>query len=200
MSRSRVVLALAGVAVVAAGALAAVPSAAHRSSQRAVGTASSLDGHFVHVVLNEDLIPSQRRDAPLRARQRTLQGSQVDLASWRGHVVVLNFWASWCPPCRMEAPELAQAATASRLQGVTFLGVDVRDNASAARRFEKNHRMPYPSWDDSNGAVLARMPVSLSLPSTLILDRRGRVAVRFTGSILAAELRGAINGVLSEPS
>ncbi len=78
----------------------------------------------------------------------TLSGSKLNLSSYRGDVVVLNFWGSWCAPCRKEAPTLAVLAEQYQGKNVKFVGVDIRDQASAAQAFVQNFDISYPSLND----------------------------------------------------
>ena len=80
----------------------------------------------------------------------TLTGSRLSFSSYRGQVVVLNFWGSWCAPCREEAPMLAVTARQYRSDGVAFLGVDVRDTPVSALAFTRNFGIPYPSVNDAS--------------------------------------------------
>lgn len=102
----------------------------------------------------------------------------ISLSDYAGKVVVLNFWGSWCPPCRAEAPDLEQAATALAPAGVQFLGINVKDTKSAAADFLVSKQVGYPSiYDPSMRTLLAinGYPAS-GIPSTVVLDRQGRVA------------------------
>jgi peroxiredoxin len=132
---------------------------------------------------------------------RTLTGSSASLHGLRGHVVVLNVWASWCYPCQSEAPGLARIARAKREQGVRFLGIDTRDTSGAAQRFVHKYAIPYPSITDPKGDVVRRLdglvPVD-GVPSTLVIDPSGRVAARKIGILDEAALRKAVDGVLAE--
>lgn len=129
-------------------------------------------------------------------RGRTIAGDSLSLRSLRGHVVVLNVWGSWCAPCRAEAPDLAAISTETGVRGVRFVGIDVRDNPSAARAFERNYAITYPSFDDQDGLVLAQftgiVPVS-AVPSTLVVDRNGIIRARVVGRVQATTLRGLIH-------
>jgi thiol-disulfide isomerase/thioredoxin len=113
----------------------------------------------------------------------TLTRQHLDIAAWRGHVVVVNVWGSWCAPCRREAPELARVAAKTAREGVRFLGIDVRDNRASARTFEAEFHIRYPSLFDPGGtqALQFRPLTGQAVPYTFILDRRGRVAARFLG-------------------
>lgn len=105
---------------------------------------------------------------------------QRRIAALRGHPVVINAWASWCPPCRAEFPVFAQAARRSGGQ-VAFLGLDTSDRDGPAREFLAAHHVPYPSYADSDGAaarVLGGLP---GLPTTVFLDRRGKPTFVHTG-------------------
>ncbi|MGH3422386.1 MAG: TlpA family protein disulfide reductase, partial [Streptosporangiaceae bacterium] len=83
----------------------------------------------------------------------TLTGAKLNFASYRGKVVVLNFWGSWCGPCRKEAPTLAVAAEQYKSAGVDFLGVDVRDTTASAEAFTRNFGITYPSVSDAGSVI-----------------------------------------------
>src|SRR6516162_1996814 len=83
----------------------------------------------------------------------TLAGSKLSFASYRGKVVVLNFWGSWCVPCREEASTLSVVAARYQPSGVSFLGVDVRDTAASAQAFARSFHVTYPSVSDSGSAI-----------------------------------------------
>ena len=98
---------------------------------------------------------------------------------------MLNFWGSWCGPCRAEAPDLEEAATALAPQGVQFLGVNVKDTREAGADFLASKQVSYPSiYDPSMRTLLsiAGFPTG-SIPSTIVIDRQGRVAHIWLGQI-----------------
>lgn len=111
-------------------------------------------------------------------------GTEISTADLRGSVVVVNFWYASCPPCRIEAPELAAYAK-SAPEGVRFLGVNVYDGEAAAKSFEDKFDIPYPSiLDVATGEIRLAFAGSLppnAVPVTIILDREGRVAARMSG-------------------
>lgn len=146
-------------------------------------------------------VPPAKRSAPREFTGTTLKGQAFDLADTRGKVVVINVWASWCPPCRAEAPSLAKVAKATTGQDVVFVGIDTRDEKPQALAFEKTFSMPYPSVTDDGGQILLAFRDTLppvSIPSTLVLDRQGRVAVRWLGSVTASTLKDLVHGVVAE--
>jgi len=130
-----------------------------------------------------------------------LDGSQFDSRDLLGTVVVYNVWGSWCGPCIKEAPELVEVArqTAGDVQ---FVGLNVRDNESAARAFERDHQVPYGSIisDDSEKALLAfgGAMVAAAVPATLIVDRQGRVAARVVGPTTAPTLSALLQPIVAE--
>lgn len=147
--------------------------------------------------------PVAGRGAPVELSGGTLTDDELDLADLRGEVVVVNVWGSWCGPCRVEAPVLARVSQEYRERGVSFVGVNVKDNRAAAVVFEEEHGITYPSIEDTDGrAVLALsqyVPAS-AVPVTLVLDRDGRVAARVLGAVREATLTALLDSTLAEPS
>ena len=126
-------------------------------------------------------------------------GTELSTAQLGGDIVVVNAWASWCPPCIEELPFLAAAAEAYSDSGVTFLGLNSMDDPIAAASLLGSS--VYRSIDDRDGAILATIPgvPPRSLPSTVILDRQGRIAVRVIGPVKPGQLESAIDALLAEP-
>lgn len=145
--------------------------------------------------------PVGDRSAPVVVTGDSLTGEVLSTEDLRGDVVVLNVWGSWCAPCREEAPVLA--ATSQRLadRGVSFLGINVRDNTAAALAFEKRFGIDYPSIADVDGQALLSLnqyvPAN-AVPVTLVLDRQGRVAARIIGVLTATSLASALDTVIDE--
>jgi thiol-disulfide isomerase/thioredoxin len=109
----------------------------------------------------------------------TLTGSRLSFSSYRGRVVVLNFWGSWCAPCREEAPTLAVVAEHYRSAGVAFLGVDERDTQASATAFERSFGISYPSVADTSSLIALDFTSVVPLagtPTTLVIDRTGHIA------------------------
>lgn len=146
------------------------------------------------------LLPvADRTPAPPLAGQ-TLDGGRLDVGAMRGQVVVVNFWASWCPPCRAESPGLVKVATDTAPLGVRFVGVDIKDDRSAAQRYEQVRGVPYPSLYDQPGVLLTRFRrlVPQVPPTTLLIDRRGRIAALFRGAVTETELSGPVQALARE--
>ncbi|MGN0063604.1 MAG: TlpA family protein disulfide reductase [Nocardioides sp.] len=115
-----------------------------------------------------------------------LDGEAIDVADWRGQVVVVNVWGAWCPPCRAEQDELVEAAVET--EGTAqFVGVNIRDLAvENSRAFVRNYEVPYPSIYSPDSKALLAFSGTLtpySIPSTVILDGEGRVAATIMGSV-----------------
>lgn len=139
--------------------------------------------------------PSERRSAP-RTSGLTPSGQRVDLAALRGRVTVVNFWASWCPPCRAETPALVTLA--HQRPTVAFLGVDHQERAGTAAAFLRAFAVPYPTIVDEDGTLAARWPGVAGLPMTYVLDPRGRIAARFIAGVTTDDLDGVLDRLSTE--
>jgi cytochrome c biogenesis protein CcmG/thiol:disulfide interchange protein DsbE len=127
---------------------------------------------------------------------RRLDGpGKVSLDSYRGHPVVLNFWASWCNPCKSEAAVLERDWTSYQRRGVVFLGVDYHDLASDARRFVDAHALTFPMLRDGSGRVTGRYGID-QVPETYVLNRQGRVIAHLAGPITDPGFAGKFRSAL----
>jgi cytochrome c biogenesis protein CcmG/thiol:disulfide interchange protein DsbE len=122
-------------------------------------------------------------------------GGTISSGEFAGSVVVVNFWTSWCGPCRAEAPDLQNVWEAFRDRGVQFLGVDFRDDRAAARAFVDEFDITYPSVYDPSGGLAHDFGV-LALPTTFVVGRDGVIAYQFTGIVTEPRLRRALEDVL----
>lgn len=141
--------------------------------------------------------PGDRDPAP-HVAGTLLTGQHFDLSSLRGHVVVVNYWASWCNPCAAEAPDMEKVYRQTRNEGVRFLGVNIRDQHDAAAAFVRGRGLTYPSLFDPPGkvALAFRAVPPATIPATMILDRQGRVAVIWRKAVLAGELTKQVDHVV----
>jgi DsbE subfamily thiol:disulfide oxidoreductase len=129
----------------------------------------------------------------------TLQGGSVSPAEYRGAVMVVNFWATWCGPCRREQPGLERVWKEFRDRGVYFLGVNYRDDPVAAREYLKQFAVTYPSIQDQAGALAFDFGF-VGLPDTYVVDRSGRIRYWGFGAVDERELRSLVTKLLSEGS
>ncbi len=146
--------------------------------------------------------PLGSRGSAIQLQGATLDGGSLDLADLRGKVVVINVWGSWCPPCRKEAPTLKAVSDELSSTGVVFVGIDTRDNDASARAFVDTFDLSYRNIVDKDGTLLLAFSGDLNpqaIPSTLVLDRQGRVAARVLGGVTEGTLRGIIEPVVAEP-
>lgn len=145
-------------------------------------------------------IAADQRGAPVKFTSTLFDGTPVDTADWQGAPVLLNFWYAACAPCRVEAPDLA-ALHAEFGEEIAFFGVNVRDAPPTAQAFERNFGIEYPSMEEQSGAVLLAMGDYVSpqaVPTTLVLDRKTRVAARILGIADHSTLRSLLTSALTE--
>ncbi|MGA4840326.1 TlpA family protein disulfide reductase [Streptomyces sp. G45] len=143
-----------------------------------------------------------RHDAP-KLDGETLDGDKLALADFKDKVVVVNVWGSWCPPCRAEAPSFAKVAKDTKPKGVEFLGINARDpEKGPAIAFEKDKGVPYPSLYDPMGKLMLRFPRGTLnpnfIPSTLVIDREGKIAARSQQPLSEEKLRKMIDPLIAE--
>ncbi len=148
----------------------------------------------------EVIDPAERKPAP-DLTGTTLDGGAFNLADLRGRVVVLNVWASWCAPCRAEAPSLQRVSDELANEGVRFVGINTRDTDDNARAFERRFGISYPSVVDRDGALLLRFKETLppqAIPTTLVIDRGGRMAARALTPLTEERLRELVTPIVAE--
>jgi cytochrome c biogenesis protein CcmG/thiol:disulfide interchange protein DsbE len=134
------------------------------------------------------------KSAPDFTLGRLDRAGSLQLSSLRGKVVVLNFWASWCQPCKLEAPDLA--ASAKKWSGrVVVLGVDVNDPSGDARGFMRKYGITYPIVHDNKNVTSPKYGLT-GLPETFFLDRRGRIVSHVISGIKAADLQRGVEEAL----
>jgi thiol-disulfide isomerase/thioredoxin len=144
----------------------------------------------------------KRGDAP-DITGETLEGNPAKLSDYRGKVVVLNVWGSWCGPCRAEAKSLQTVSEKYKDQGVQFLGINTRDtDRTNAVRFEQEQGVTFPSIFDPAGTQLLKFPKGSlnpqSIPTTLIVDRDGKLAARAVGGTTEDALESILQPVVAE--
>ncbi len=143
-----------------------------------------------------ELGDGKRPQAPNFTLPRLSGTGDVSLRSFRGKVVLLNFWASWCAPCREEAPLFNQIQSQYGRRGVVVVGVDSQDFASAARSFARRLHVNYTLVRDSSNDVTNRWGVSSGFPVTFVIDRQGAVQKVFVTEVTGSMLQGAMERLL----
>jgi thiol-disulfide isomerase/thioredoxin len=188
-------------ALIAAAALAAL--AATGCSGGAIGADTPLNSgqSFVGSSYASTVFKTGSRPLAPAVSGQTVTGGRLSLAAYRGDVVVVNFWGSWCAPCRGEAPALGTLAAQLSPRGVRFVGIDIRDEPDSALAFMSNFRISYPSISDPGDLIAlefrATDPPS-AIPSTIVIDRSGRIAARIIGPVTYRTLRDLLTPIIAE--
>ncbi|PRX03034.1 UNVERIFIED_ORG: thiol-disulfide isomerase/thioredoxin [Actinomadura viridilutea] len=169
-------------------------------SQAAQNGPDGGDNRFIAGDGSTQTIPAADRKPVTGVQGETLDGERLALADLKGKVTVVNFWASWCAPCRGEAPSLEQVHKANKDKGVAFLGVAFKDSKQNAQAFERKFKVGYPSLFDADGRITLafRAVPPNAIPTTLVLDRQGRVAARVIGATTYSTLNPLVARVLAE--
>jgi cytochrome c biogenesis protein CcmG/thiol:disulfide interchange protein DsbE len=139
----------------------------------------------------------QRESAPSLELPRLSGEGRASLADFKGKVVVLNFWASWCGPCRDESPLLQRWQRRIEPQDATVLGVDALDVTSDARAFIRKYALTYPMLRDGGGETRARFGIA-GFPETFVIDRQGRIAAVQRGPVTERFMREQVAPLLEE--
>jgi cytochrome c biogenesis protein CcmG/thiol:disulfide interchange protein DsbE len=143
------------------------------------------------------LVAGSREPAPDVDLPKLSGQGKASLADYRGHVVVLNFWASWCDPCRDESPLLQPWYRRLDKQGATVLGVDVQDVSGDARAFVDEYGLTYPMLRDGPGDIRDAYGI-LGLPETFVVDAKGRIAAVARGPVDEQFMRQHVAPLLRE--
>lgn len=145
----------------------------------------------------EHIAPDARHTV-LTVSGTTLQGQALSTASYRGKVVVLNYWGSWCGPCQAETPDLKAAWKQLQGKDVQFIGLDSQESATNGLSYMTAHGLTYPSLRWDGGKFLEQLKGKAPAPpTTIILDQQGRLAARVLSSVDTTTLVGLVDDVLS---
>ncbi len=126
-----------------------------------------------------------------------LQGNPVSLEEYRGQVILVNNWATWCPPCKIEMPELQAYYTAHAAQGFVIVAIESGEPADKVAAFVQEYGMTFPVWLDPHGAALETFQ-NWNLPSSYVIDRQGIVRYSWTGGVNQPTLEQYVTPLLEE--
>ncbi|NIM01195.1 MAG: redoxin domain-containing protein [Acidobacteria bacterium] len=128
-----------------------------------------------------------------------LRGHEQTLESYRGRIVVLNFWATWCAPCRKEMPDLVRIQKRYGMYGVQVIGAsaDEPGQEAAVEAFARRRGINFPVWLGATTAWMEALDVGVALPATVVIDREGRVVERIAGVFDADELAGVLDRLVA---
>lgn len=145
-------------------------------------------------------VPKDERAPAPKLVLSDIPGSRRQISQFKGKVVVLNFWATWCGPCKVEMPEFTRVYADYRDRGVVFLGAanEPRSSRPKVQEFVKEHEIQFPVWLEASEDNMKAFGVTAALPATVVLDTQGRVAARVQGPMDGGQLRQLLDRVLSE--
>ena len=145
-------------------------------------------------------VPKEKRKSAPRLALPDLDGHKRQLADLKGKVVVVNFWATWCGPCKAEMPEFTKVYAEYRDRGVEFVGAanEARSERDKVQDFVRRLQIQFPIWLEASLDHLEAFKVGPGIPATVVVDQQGRVAARIPGPTDAAQLRAVLDRVLLE--
>ena len=183
-----------------AGLLAAALLLAACTGSDAVDQSANGTFQFVGGTPLGKLIPASQRKTAADFDGTLLDGGTFSLKSTKGKAVVLNFWASWCTPCRTELPQFDLLYRKVKSRGATFLGIDTKDDKGKGRDFVRTNDISFPSVYDEPGETavrLGKLPAA-ALPFTVLLDKRGKVAAVYLVRLSYNDLQAPLDRLLAE--
>ena len=184
-----------------AAAAALVTLAGCTSAEGRADVTNGGEFRFVEGTPSGEVIPEGERAPAPDFGGTLLGGGDWTSDALAGQVAVLNFWGSWCAPCRVETPEFQEVYAEVRDEGVTFLGLNVKEpDEQFAQAFVDTQGIEFPSLYDPAGetALAFQDYPATAIPSTVVLDRDGRVAAVYTGAVAQDDLRAVIDRLLGE--
>jgi len=140
--------------------------------------------------------PVENRKAAAAFTLKDLNGNEWNFSDHRGKVVVVNYWATWCPPCRIETPGLISFADEYKARGVETVGVTVDEDLSIVPPFVEKYKIKYPIL--TAGVDPNISGGEMALPTTFLYDKNGRLAKKYTGIVLESTLRSDADALLAE--
>ena len=146
-----------------------------------------INSRFGEIAVDQRLAPDFTKDG--------LNGETVSLSGLRGKVVMLDFWSSWCPPCRQEAPALAQVYREYQGRNIEFIGVAIWDDSGDVARYIEEFGLPYPNVLDERGQIAIDYGVA-GIPEKFFIDSQGNLVRKFVGPIKPEGLRSALDSLL----
>jgi cytochrome c biogenesis protein CcmG/thiol:disulfide interchange protein DsbE len=159
---------------------------------------SQSGGRLGGLAINTELGEVQVQQGEARPFNLELfSGEALTLEQMEGKIVMVDFWASWCPPCRQEAPVLAQVYSEYRGKGVQFVGIDIWDRAEDAIKYVDRYRVTYPNGLDQKGTIAIDYGVR-GIPEKYFIDRKGMLVKKFVGPMDEAKLKQVLDDMLKE--